>query len=1146
MKKIIDGNEAAAYCAYAFSEFASLFPITPSTKMSELMEKWSAAEKKNCFGQPVRTLQMESENGTAGVMHGVLQGGSLATTFTCSQGLLLMIPTLYKMAGELLPGVIHVSARSLATSALSIYGDHSDVMAVRQTGAIILSSSSVQTAALYSAVAHLAAIRFRLPVIHFFDGFHTSHEIRNVTLPTYHQLKKQINTAALESFKANGLSNFDPKAFGTSQMPDLFFQQREVSNSIYQSALDGIEEIVQSLNLLFDSYSSCVEYYGNPDAEKVIVLMGSAASTAQEVVEHLSANEAVGVITIHLYRPFPEKQFLQRLPETVKEIFVMDRTKEPGGTGEPLLLDIQRIITANRYDVQVKGCRYGIGGKDVTADQIAAVFHEMPNWSQSQSAVVGIQDDLTDLSLDVNKSFSYSKEEQVEMILLGAGADGMVTGTKDVAKIIDHFMDVEVQARFEFSPIKSRHVTQSFLRLSKSPILSAYNCTSADLMVLAQPSYLKYEELLKKLKPNSKLLINFDGSIANLAKYCSTKTISRLSDKNVQVYCVPASTLARTYQLGPKTSCLMVTALLTINDQLPLKEAISYYKSSLKKAEFMSDSEYQAAVFKAIDEVPAFIYSDKISISWSKQKELTGTHSNERQKQITDVCGAFKGNEVSTKTLADHQLENGAFPLMKSSYQISLDLEKAPCWKSENCLKCNLCSVVCPHSAIQPKIVEKPSDGSKDYLTYGKDSFFNLDIDLNKCTGCMLCKEICPAKEKALVEVGKPNEKMKKENSIEATRMPKNKNSLTASQFTKPLLSASGACPGCGETPYLKLLTQLFGERLSIANATGCSSIWGASAPFVAYQKNDRGQGPVWSNPLFENNSSFGLGMKMSFQLNRDRCYQKLEMISDAENYPPAVRKICSKLVSEKGRNLQTIEEFLQITNGMVNESIIQLRNQKQYLLDRTQWIVGGDGWAYDIDFNGIDRLLSQNENVNILVLENGGYANTGGQVSGAAEENSSMKLASKGKQTIKKDLSFYALQYPDAYVAQVSLFAEPKQTYQAIVEAETHKGASIIIAYAHCDLHKTRFSGIEESKLATESGYWPLFRYDPNKQKRFRLDSCNFSESVLDQFLVSQPRFSLIKQDSTKREKLIATIKRRQRNYLLMAELFNQLEVRI
>lgn len=1143
MQKIIDGNEAAAYVAYAFTEIASLYPITPSTKMTELVEKWSAQGKKNSFDQPVETIQMESENGSAGVMYGAAKAGALASTFTCSQGLLLMTPTIYKLAGEQLPGVVHVAARAIATSALSIYGDHSDVMALRQTGAIILSSSSVQTAALYSAVAHLAAVQYHLPVIHFFDGFDTSHELRKVTVPTYRQLSKSIDTRAFESFKENGVSNLDPKASGTSQMPDLYFQQREAVNPVYLEAVAGIEEILQSLNPLFDSLSSTVEYFGAANAKKVIVLMGSAASTAKEVVEKLLANEEVGVITLHLYRPFPATLFLKRLPETVEDICVMDRTKEPGGTGEPLLLDVQRMIAESRSNIKVNGCRYGLGGKEVTPEQIAAVFHEMGDWQNKQSAVVGINDDLTKLSLKVKEEHALPESDAKEVILLGTASDGMVTGTQDLTRLIGGLTELDVQARFEFSPIKSRHVTQSFLRLSPKPIFASYNCSSADLIVLAQASYLKYEAILKKLKPNGKLLINFSGSIEGLLHHCSAEIRNHLIEKKIELFLVPASHLARNYQLGPKISCLMITALLEITSYVPNQQALARYQELLEDADYMLDTEYRHSVYQAMEEIKQQIRQVTLSSSEAFAEETSSIVSKNRLAKITQACQNFKGNEISTKDLFDHQLQSGAFPLTDQDSLISLDLEQAPCWQAENCLKCNLCSAVCPHSAIQPQLNANERIGEEQSLPYDEQTAFSLEIDLEKCTGCLLCQEVCPAQSKALVKKEIPEVASERVPKLEASEVvfPKNDHSLRTSQFNKPLLQASGACPGCGETPYLKLLTQLFGERLSIANATGCSSIWGASAPFVAYRRNEEGHGPIWANSLFENNSSFGLGMKLGFDRTRKNCFEQLGKVTKDTTYPAKLRRLCQQLIDEQGRNAATIVSFMETTKDTLDTRILRLRAKSHYLINRTHWIVGGDGWAYDIDFNGIDRLLAQNENVNILILDNSGYANTGGQASSAVEKNVTVKLASNGKKTIKKDLALYAMQYPNAYIAQVSLFADAKQTHRAFVEAERHEGVSIIIAYAHCVLHKSTYSGIEESRLATESGYWPLFRYDPNKRRRFKLDTSHFSEKYLEQYLRSQPRFSAIMKDQEKQKELVTTIKRRQRNYALMTELFNQ-----
>ncbi|MEQ2466058.1 pyruvate:ferredoxin (flavodoxin) oxidoreductase [Niallia hominis] len=1121
MEKVMSGNETAAYISYAFTEIASLFPITPSSPMAEKVEQWSSEGQVNLFGTTVQTIQMESETGSAGVLHGALKSGALATTYTCSQGLLLMIPALYKMVGELLPGVLHVSARTVATSGLSIYGDHSDVMAIRQTGTVMLASGNVQEVGLFAAVAHMAAVELRLPVLHFFDGFETSHEVRKIQVPSYQALRKVYNEQGLVDFRNDCLSNFNPKVTGGSFMPDLFFQQRESINGLYNQAETVIESLIQQLNPLFGILSSSVEYFGTRDAERIIVIMGSAQETVKAVVESLhQKGEKVGLLVIHVYRPFPKKIFLERLPEKVKEICVMDRTKEPGASGEPLLLDVQHVCTQADRPVRIIGCRYGIGGKDVTPEQIRGIFKNMATWPREKSGVIGITDDATCLTIpqeEIEDPFAGT-----EIIAFGFGSDGSTSGIREITKVIGHLTDYDVQNIVHYSPVKSRNLTVSTLRIHSKSIKAAYPVKSGDVVMATQSSYLNRIELISSIKQKGKLLVNYSGDSNMLKKTISNESLALLQEKEAEIYLIPASNLARKYELGPKINCLMMTAFLKLTDYIPFDEGLAYYKQLLKRNEFMKNVDYCYATYQAMEDILSQIKQFK----WTAEK-VTPQKKELVYSDTTRKPYHYFLNEVTTKEMVDNHLQGGDFsPLTQPGKQF-VESQGIPCWQKDQCIGCKKCQIICPHNAIHIS-TSQIKQGEKE---------FELIIDPDRCTGCHLCVDTCPVQGKALHLINcSPVELKEKRNAF---RLKKEQIVKTESDYFDP----RGACAGCGETPYLHMLTELFGERLNLVNATGCSSIWGGSVPFSAYKKNEKGHGPTWSSSLFENNSAFGLGIHAGYQKIREESYQLLKSIIKDENTPLNVRNLCQEVMKDKGYHIDLIEELMSAISDTLDPALQQLQAQRQFLLKRSQWLVGGDGWAYDIDFNGIDHLISRNENVNILILDNGGYANTGGQASKSSGKGTKMKFASAGNPLARKDLSLFAMMYEHAYVAQVSIFADPYQTQKTIKEAERYEGVSIIFAYSHCVIHKTEVSGIENSRAAVNSGYWPLFRYRPHKKKRFVRDHCTFSEEALNKYLAGDPRFEIIRHSDLKAE-LLLEIMKRNRNYLILEQLVNEAEV--
>ncbi|WP_170875334.1 pyruvate:ferredoxin (flavodoxin) oxidoreductase [Virgibacillus pantothenticus] len=1135
MKKIMNGNHAAAYISYAFTDVAALFPITPSSPMAEQIEKWSAERKNNIFHYPVHTISMQSEIGVAGAMHGMLKSGALATAYTCSQGLLLMLPTLYKLVGELLPAVIHVSSRSIATSALSIYGDHSDVMAARQTGVVMLASGNVQEVALFSTAAHLAAIKGRLPILHFFDGFQTSHEIRKIEVPSYDILYKYVDDEMLDAFRNNSLSNFAPKVYGASETPDIFFQQREASNIIHLNMESVIKQIIRKLNPLFGTQCSLVDYKGAENAEYVIIAMGSVQETIKQVVcEQNALGKKYGLLAVHLYRPFPTDTFLNLIPKSIRKIAVLDRTKEPGSTGEPLLLDVQSACNSLDIPPKIIGGRYGIGSKEVTPDQIRSIFIELEKKHPKRRFTIGIDDNVTGLSLERYGEEDLTDWRTFQAKIWGFGSDGAVTGAGHFIEIIGEETEKDVQGQFYYSPSKTRNMTLSHLRIADDKIQSSYFVKRSNMVVCYKEQYLKQYDVLDGLQEEGTFLLNTSMGEEAIDKRLPHHVKKYLIEHKINFYIINANRLARKYELGPILNTIMMTAMLGLTNFLEFQKAKETYQEILDRGKLSKHPAYKKNMYAAMGE----------SIYWIKKVKLKemGDEVLEEDSEPNHVKNLFtekiihpmknlNGASITTEDIIDSGMIDGSLPLGTSWKQHHGYADKIPEWNSESCIQCNLCSVICPHATIRPFVLNeeenanKPTTMSTSIEKKNKNQHFRIQVNPNFCTGCSLCESICPAKNKAIKMVeAKENHVQREVQNWDFIMFRKNDRKTNArhtvheSQFRQPLFEFVNACAGCGETPYIKLLTQLFGERLSIANATGCSSIWGGSTPFVPYTLNQDKEGPTWANSLFENNAAFGMGMRIGNQVIKNQVKMLIKKETGNPLQMDHVKDIFNQWLvgtSDKQKQFELSKKLISIidkerANSEILESIYQKRH---YVIEKSQWLIGGDGWAYDIDFAGIDHVLSKGEDVNILILDNEGYANTGGQASKASPKGANLKLASGGKKEAKKDIGIFAMNYEHVYVAQVCLPANPQQTIRALTEAEEFPGPSIIIAYSPCILNGNKDNMLLEGKKATECGYWPLYRFNPSLilqgENPMKFDSKQPNWGAFRGFLLTQKRFA-------------------------------------
>jgi len=1136
--KTMDGNTAAAYVAYAFTDVAAIFPITPSSPMAENIDEWAAHGQKNIFGQEVKVVEMQSEAGAAGAVHGSLAAGALTSTFTASQGLLLMIPNMYKIAGELLPGVFHVTARAIAGHALSIFGDHSDVMATRQTGFALLASGSVQEVMDLAGVAHLAAIKGRVPFLHFFDGFRTSHEIQKIEVIDYEDFAKLVDYDAVKTFRDNALSPEHPVTRGTAQNPDIFFQAKEASNKFYEQVPDIVADYMDKISKLTGREYKPFVYYGHPEAENIIVAMGSVTETIEETIDYLiSKGEKVGVIKVHLYRPFSPKYFFNVMPKTVKKIAVLDRTKEPGALGEPLYQDVRTLFYETENAPLIVGGRYGLGSKDTTPAQILAVFENLKSSKPKNGFTIGIVDDVTYTSLEVKEEVNTAPEGTIRCKFWGLGSDGTVGANKSAIKIIGDNTDLYAQGYFSYDSKKSGGVTISHLRFGKKPIKSTYLINEADFVACHNQAYVYQYDILKGLKKGGTFVLNCIWKKEELDEKLPASIKRYIAENDINFYIIDATGIAQEIGLGNRINMIMQSAFFKLANVIPIEDAVKYLKEAIdhsygKKGQKILDMNY-----KAVDAgIDALVKVD-VPASWKDAVDEAAAEVEvpEFIKKVVQPMNRQEGDSLPVSAFVGR--EDGHFPMGTSAYEKRGIAVFVPEWQKDKCIQCNQCSYVCPHAAIRPILLtdEEKKNAPAGFETknaIGKELsglHYRMQVSTMDCTGCGNCADICPAKEKAIVmkpletqtEVQIPNWEYAMKVPVKDNLMPLT--TVKGSQFAQPLLEFSGACAGCGETPYVKLITQLFGDRMMIANATGCSSIWGASAPSTPYCTNKEGKGPAWANSLFEDNAEYGYGMAVATRQIRERLAALMRealTLDIPENYKEAFKTWLDGMndAAESKKAFAMIVPLLKadgITCDRAKEIIAEIAEHKDYLIKRSVWIIGGDGWAYDIGYGGLDHVLASGENVNILVLDTEVYSNTGGQSSKATPIGAVAKFAASGKRVKKKDLGMIATTYGYVYVAQVAMGADKNQLLKALIEAEKYDGPSLIIAYAPCINH-----GLKEgmgrtqanAQQAVEAGYWHLYRYNPELKAQgknpFILDSKEPKASFR-KFLDGQVRYT-------------------------------------
>ncbi|MFT8318061.1 MAG: pyruvate:ferredoxin (flavodoxin) oxidoreductase [Sporolactobacillus sp.] len=1138
MKKVRDGNEAAAEMAYAFTEATVIYPITPSSAMAEKTERWSSElGKENLFGHPVETIQMQSEAGVAGAMHGLLKSGTLCTSFTSSQGLLLMVPALYKMVGEQLPGVIHVAARSVSSSALCIFGDHSDVMSIRQVGAVMLSSSSVQEAALMAAAAHLTAAAASLPVVHFFDGFNTSHELRKINLPDANQLKATIDPQIYLSIKQRAMRNDQPRASGASETPDIFFQQLEASNLKYEQIPGIVAHYLELLNPLFHTETTLADYYGDPNAEVLLIAMGSVSPTIHQVIDEQNAlGKKYGSITLHLYRPFPTDYLLRKIPASVRKIIVLDRTKEPGSVSEPLLADVTSACYERALRPAIIGGRYGLGSKEVTPDLIRAAFFEAEKEQPKKRFTLGILDDVTWQSLRGIGTKDLTDDRVFQMKTWGFGSDGAVSCNKQTAKIIGESSDWDIQGLFWFDPKKSGNLTISHLRFSKSPIRSAYHVQRLQAVSCYCDRYLKAFDMLKGLQKNGLFLLNTARSREQL-EHLIPPAVKRFIARNaIRLYTIPANQIADDYHLGAHINTIMQTCFLYLTDMIPFAESFRLLKEETRKTYADIRSEIVTANYQAMDVALKKLKKVPIPDAWydlpEMKNESSTSESGDYDHDIQQVMNGHSDQNIPVSALIRNGLTNGSFPVGTSAKDKRDIATQIPVWNTESCIQCNLCATVCPHAAIRPFLLDDAAKKQAGFETVKVKRthgvHYRLQVSPLDCTGCSVCVDMCPTQIKSLtlmpIDPIREQESRNWEYALKFNCNPNNeqtaRQSIRKSQLQKPLLEFSGACAGCGETAYVKLLTQVFGSRMMIANATGCSSIWGCSAPSIPYTKNKNGFGPAWGTSLLEDNAEYGLGMQRGAAITRSHIAARLGGITEDRSYSSTFRQAARNWLDDYASTSADSSASERLIAAIINErgshghgeleSLFELRH---FLTKRSQWIIGGDGWAYDIDSSGIDHIFAQGDNVNLLILDNEGYSNTGGQKSKASPSGSRTRFSNTGNRKAKKDFATIAMSYENVYVAQVCIGADPSQTLRAFKEADAYEGPSVIIAYSPCVLHGiTQNSTLMEEKKAVACGYWILFRRNPETDQavsQMTIDSKEPDWNAFDRFLSGENRYS-------------------------------------
>ena len=1147
--KTMDGNHAAAHASYAFTDVAAIFPITPSSVMAEATDEWATQGRLNMFGQTVQVTEMQSEAGAAGTVHGSLAAGALTTTYTASQGLLLMIPNLYKVAGERLPGVFNVSARALASHALSIFGDHSDVYACRQTGACMLCESSVQEVMDLTPVAHLSAIKGRLPFINFFDGFRTSHEIQKIETWDYEDLKEMTDFDAIQAWRDQCLNPNHPCQRGSAQNPDIFFQAREAINPYYDAMPAIVQEYMDKVNAKIGTDYKLFNYYGAEDAEKVIIAMGSVCDTIEETIDYLcAAGEKVGVVKVRLYRPFSAEALVAAIPETVKQITVLDRTKEPGALGEPLYLDVVAALKGTKFnDTPIFTGRYGLGSKDTTPAQIVAVY----NNTEKQKFTIGINDDVTHLSLELGAPLVTTPAGTINCKFWGLGADGTVGANKNSIKIIGDNTDMYAQAYFDYDSKKSGGVTMSHLRFGKSPIKSTYLIHKANFVACHNPSYVRKYNMVQELVDGGTFLLNCPWDMEGLEKHLPGQVKKFIADHNIKFYVIDGIKIGKEIGLGGRINTVLQSAFFKLANIIPEEQAIELMKAAAKATYGRKGDAIVQMNYDAIDAGAKQVVEITVPESWKNAedediiaKAVTGKRQDvvDFVNNIQHAVNAQEGNNLPVSAFKDYV--DGTTPSGAAAFEkrgIAVDI---PVWNPENCIQCNRCSYVCPHAVIRPVAMTEEEaaaapEGTQTLPLTGMAGYkFSIVVSALDCTGCGSCVNVCPGKKgaKAIAMANMEANAGCQAAFDYAVELPAKtdvvakfkENTVKGSQFKQPLLEFSGACAGCGETPYAKLITQLFGDRMYIANATGCSSIWGNSSPSTPYTVNAKGQGPAWSNSLFEDNAEFGYGMLLAQNAIRDGLKAKVEALV-AGDAPADVKE-----AGQEWLDTYTVGA----TNGTATDKLIaaleacgcdkaqDILKNKDYLGKKSQWIFGGDGWAYDIGFGGVDHVLASGKDINIMVFDTEVYSNTGGQASKSTQPGAVAQFAAGGKEVKKKDMASIAMSYGYVYVAQIAMGADYNQTVKALAEAEAYPGPSLIIAYAPCINHgikKGMSKAQTEEELAVKSGYWHLFRFNPAAESKFSLDSKAPTEDLME-FLNGEVRYNSLKRANPARaEKLFA-----------------------
>ncbi|WP_300409610.1 pyruvate:ferredoxin (flavodoxin) oxidoreductase [Lagierella sp.] len=1138
----MDGNMAAAHVAYAFTDVAAIYPITPSSNMAENVDEWAAFGRKNIFGQTVHVSELQSEAGAAGALHGALVAGSLGTTFTASQGLLLMIPNMYKISGELLPGVFHVSARALASHALSIFGDHQDVMAARQTGFAMLASGSVQEVMDLAAVAHLSAIKGRVPFLHFFDGFRTSHEIQKIEVIEYDDLAKLVDKDAIKAFRERALNPENPKTMGTAQNPDIYFQEIEASNTYYENIVGITEDYIKQINELTGRNYGLFDYYGAEDAEDIIIAMGSVTETIEETIDYLREEEGrkVGLVKVHLYRPFSKEHLLNKIPQTVKRIAVLDRTKEKGSLGEPLYLDVKSAFYDDERRPKIYSGIYGLGSKDTTPGQILAVYDNLVADEPKERFTIGINDDVTYRSLEVTKDINTVPEGTIRCKFWGFGSDGTVGANKSAIKIIADATDMYAQGYFEYDSKKSGGITISHLRFGNSPIRSTYFVDHADFISCSKQAYVNQYDLLKGLKKGGTFLLNCIWSEEELEKHLPNSLKRKIAENEINFYTINASQIAADIGLGGRINMVMQSAFFNLSKVLPIEEAKERLKAQIVKSYGRKGEDVVNMNFEAVEQGVNALVKIDVPESW-KDLEDEKDDDQDLPEFIREMVKPINAHEGDSLPVSKFQgRENGEFPQGTSQYEKRAIALQVPKWHIENCIQCNQCAYVCPHAVIRPFLVteEEKANAPENFETkkaIGKgleDYTFRIQVSTLDCTGCGNCVQVCPSKVKALsMEPFEEQYQEQKDNWKYAHDVVGYKEGLVpetnvkGSQFKQPLLEFSGACAGCGETPYAKLITQLFGDRMLIANATGCSSIWGGSAPATVYCQNAEGKGPAWANSLFEDNAEYGYGMEIGIEKTREKLRLLMEEFLELNiEYPLNEHfKVWIEGMNDSTKSKAATGEILPLLkdktgNEEADKIIDEIEERKDFLIKKSVWIFGGDGWAYDIGYGGLDHVIATGRNVNILVMDTEVYSNTGGQSSKSTPTAAVAKFAASGKKIRKKDLGLMATTYGYVYVAQIAMGANQAQTLKAIREAESYDGPSLIIAYAPCINHGIK-GGMgqaqNQQKRAVEAGYWHLYRFDPRLKDEgknpFTLDSKEPTGSFQD-FIKSEVRYTSLK----------------------------------